>query len=134
MPAHRTTLDGPPPLTKTTLYPGLDEEFSTYLRDRAVLKDVAAERGYRLVRQGKPLDGDYAAAWGFPRKAAGLLIPLLPVLDTGSQPDTPFDGECLLTMPYGEQEDGNVAIGSLDLLAETVQGAFAFSIAEHVPL
>ena len=24
-------------------------------------------------------------------------------------------------MPYGEQEDGNVAIGSLDLLAETVQ-------------
>ena len=30
-------------------------------------------------------------------------------------------GECLLTMPYGEQEDGNVAIGSLDLLAETVQ-------------
>ncbi len=34
----------------------------------------------------------------------------------GSHPDTPFEGECLLTMPYGEQPDGSVAIGSLDLL------------------
>ena len=39
----------------------------------------------------------------------------------GSHPDTPFDGECLLTMPYGKQPDGNVAIGSLDLLADIVQ-------------
>ena len=39
----------------------------------------------------------------------------------GSHPDTPFDGECLLTMPYGEQGDGNVAVGSLELLAESVQ-------------
>ena len=47
----------------------------------------------------------------------------------GSHPDTPFDGECLLTMPYGEQEKGvgddfrdmAVAVGSLDLLEEPVQ-------------
>ncbi len=41
----------------------------------------------------------------------------------GSHPDTPFDGECLLTMPYGKQRDG-VAIGSLDLLAYSVQPSF----------
>ena len=39
----------------------------------------------------------------------------------GSHPDTPFDGECLLTMPYGEQGDGKVAVGSLELMAESVQ-------------
>ena len=47
----------------------------------------------------------------------------------GSHPDTPFDGECLLTMPYGEQEKVagddlrrlKVAVGSLDLLEEPVQ-------------
>ena len=54
----------------------------------------------------------------------------------GSHPDTPFDGECLLTMPYGDpypRANGNgngkgngkpkeaVTIGSLDLLAENVQ-------------
>ena len=39
----------------------------------------------------------------------------------GSHPDTPFDGECLLAMPYGKQSDGNIAVGSLDLLAEHVQ-------------
>ena len=42
----------------------------------------------------------------------------------GSHPDTPFDGECLLTMPYGEQSDGNIALGSLELLAETVYRSF----------
>ena len=61
----------------------------------------------------------------------------------GSHPDTPFDGECLLTMPYGERylrsngngkrngngRNGNgngkpkeaVTVGSLDLLAESAQ-------------
>ena len=62
----------------------------------------------------------------------------------GSHPDTPFDGECLLTMPYGERylrsngngrgngrngKNGNgngkpkeaVTVGSLDLLAESAQ-------------
>ena len=50
-----------------------------------------------------------------------IAVHLTAAMLAGSQPDTPFDGECLLTMPYGAQEDGNVAIGSLDLLAETVQ-------------
>jgi len=37
----------------------------------------------------------------------------------GSHPDTPFDGECLLTMPYGEHPWG-YSVGSLDLLPEQV--------------
>ena len=36
----------------------------------------------------------------------------------GAHPDVPFDGECLLTMPYGGD---SAAIGSLELLAEHVQ-------------
>ena len=39
----------------------------------------------------------------------------------GAHPDTPFEGECLLTMPYGKQGDGSVRIGSLELLPEAVQ-------------
>ena len=50
-----------------------------------------------------------------------IAVHLTAAMLAGTQPDTPFDGECLLTMPYGEQEEDNVAIGSLDLLAETVQ-------------
>ena len=42
----------------------------------------------------------------------------------GSHPDTPFDGECLLTMPYGKQGGKSVAIGSLELLAPYVQSSF----------
>ena len=68
-------------MTQLTPYPGLDAEFSEYLRARAVPEDIAVERGYRLVRQGKPIDGDYAASWGLPRKSAGMLIPLHGVLD-----------------------------------------------------
>ena len=50
-----------------------------------------------------------------------IAVHLTAAMLAGSHPDTPFDGECLLTMPYGEQEDERVAIGSLDLLAKTVQ-------------
>ena len=50
-----------------------------------------------------------------------IAVHLTAAMLAGSHPDTPFDGECLLTMPYGEQDDGSVAIGSLDLLAKTVQ-------------
>ena len=50
-----------------------------------------------------------------------IAVHLTAAMLAGSQPETPFDGECLLTMPFGEQENGRVAIGSLDLLAETVQ-------------
>ena len=39
----------------------------------------------------------------------------------GAHPDVPFDGECLLTMPYGSSDSrGGVSIGSLELLAEHV--------------
>ncbi len=52
-----------------------------------------------------------------------IAVHLTAAMLAGSHPDTPFDGDCLLTMPYGKQEDGNVAIGSLDLLAETIQAS-----------
>ena len=39
----------------------------------------------------------------------------------GSHPATPFEGECLLTMPYGPQADGSVAIGALSLLSDEPQ-------------
>ena len=50
-----------------------------------------------------------------------IAVHLTAAMLAGSHPDTPFDGECLLTMPYAKQKDGNVAIGSLDLLAKEVQ-------------
>ena len=50
-----------------------------------------------------------------------IAVHLTAAMLAGSQPDTPFDGECLLTMPFGQQDNDQVAIGSLDLLAETVQ-------------
>ena len=50
-----------------------------------------------------------------------ISVHLTAAMLAGSHPDTPFDGECLLAMPYGKQSDGNVAVGSLDLLAEHVQ-------------
>ena len=50
-----------------------------------------------------------------------IAVHLTAAMLAGSQPDTPFDGECLLTMPYGQQGDGSVAVGSLDLLAPNVQ-------------
>lgn len=50
-----------------------------------------------------------------------IAVHLTAAMLAGSHPGTPFDGECLLTMPYGKQGDKNVAIGSLDLLAKTVQ-------------
>ena len=50
-----------------------------------------------------------------------VAVHLTAAMLAGAQPDTPFDGECLLTMPYGALKDGSVAIGSLDLLAAEVQ-------------
>ena len=73
-------------LKAPTLYAGLDAEFSAYLRARAVPPDVAAKRGYRMVRQGKREGGgDFAAAWDLPPKAAGMLIPLHGILDPDSK-------------------------------------------------
>ncbi len=59
-----------------------------------------------------------------------MAVHLTAAMLAGSRPATPFDGECLLTMPYGDipstvplddQPSGPVAVGSLDLLAEHVQ-------------
>ena len=50
-----------------------------------------------------------------------IAVHLTAAMLAGSQPDTPFDGECLLTMPFGAQPNDEVAIGSLDLLAAAVQ-------------
>ena len=50
-----------------------------------------------------------------------IAVHLTAAMLAGAHPDTPFDGECLLTMPYGAQPGGEVRIGSLDLLAEHAQ-------------
>lgn len=52
-----------------------------------------------------------------------IAVHLTATMLASSHPDTPFEGECLLTMKYGLQDDGSVAIGSLDLLATEVQAA-----------
>ena len=69
-----------------------------------------------------------------------IAVHLTAAMLAGSHPDTPFDGECLLTMPYGDlypRANGNgngkgkgngepkeaVTVGSLDLLAESVQSS-----------
>ncbi len=70
-----------------------------------------------------------------------IAVHLTAAMLAGSHPDTPFDGECLLTMPYGymnngdpsngrrsngdiangDEGNGKIAVGSLDLLEEPVQ-------------
>ncbi len=44
-----------------------------------------------------------------------VAVHLTAAMLAGSQPDTPFEGECLLTMPYGTYQWGT-SLGSLDLL------------------
>jgi hypothetical protein len=46
-----------------------------------------------------------------------VAVHLTAAMLAGSHPDTPFEGECLLTMPYGSHTWG-VCVGSLDLLQE----------------
>ena len=46
-----------------------------------------------------------------------VAVHLTAAMLAGAHPDTPFEGECLLTMPYGSHEWG-VCVGSLDLLQE----------------
>lgn len=46
-----------------------------------------------------------------------VAVHLTAAMLAGSHPDTPFEGECLLTMPYGKYAWG-VCVGSLDLLEE----------------
>ena len=44
-----------------------------------------------------------------------VAVHLTAAMLAGTHPDTPFEGECLLTMPYGSHSWG-VSVGSLDLL------------------
>jgi hypothetical protein len=53
-----------------------------------------------------------------------VAVHLTAAMLAGSNPDTPFEGECLLTMPYGADQDWGVSLGSLDLLSE--QPSFEF--------
>jgi hypothetical protein len=46
-----------------------------------------------------------------------VAVHLTAAMLAGAHPDTPFEGECLLTMPYGSHQWG-VCVGSLDLLQE----------------
>ena len=51
-----------------------------------------------------------------------IAVHLTATMLAGSHPATPFDGDCLLTMPYGTQNGDSTAIGSLDLLPTEAQG------------
>ena len=37
---------------------------------------------------------------------------------SGAHPDIPYDGSAIFTQPYGLQEDGKIALGSIDLLKD----------------
>ena len=63
----------------------LPAKWAKYLAERGVTPEVARARGYQYVRAGKPIDGDFAAAWGFNQKLSGLLLPIHGLLD----PDPP---------------------------------------------
>ena len=67
-----------------------------------------------------------------------IAVHLTATMLAGSHPDTPFEGDCLLTLPYGTQNGDAVAIGSLDLLAAETQGhlidaAVAMTSGGHAP-
>jgi len=55
-----------------------------------------------------------------------IAVHLTAAMLAGTHPDTPFDGECLLTVPYGRHEWGE-SVGSLNLL--TQQDTFGFMLA-----
>ncbi len=52
-----------------------------------------------------------------------VAVHLTAAMLAGSHPDTPFDGECLLSMPYGKHSWG-YSLGSLDLLSAQVPFPF----------
>ena len=52
-----------------------------------------------------------------------ISVHLTAAMLAGSHPDVPFDGECLLIVPYGKSQDplqADVSLGSLDLLSPHV--------------
>lgn len=52
-----------------------------------------------------------------------VAVHLTAAMLAGTHPDTPFDGECLLSMPYGKHPWG-YSLGSLDLLPEQIPFSF----------
>ena len=58
----------------------LPAEWEQYLAARGVTPEVAQARGYQQVYSGRPLDGNYASAYGFKPSEGGLLMPLHPLL------------------------------------------------------
>lgn len=104
----------------------------------AQVGDLACGTGTLLSKAYQRLSLLHELNGGNPRKLHGPMmrhglvgldvlnigVHLTAAMLAGSHPDTPFDGECLLTMPYGKQDDGTVAIGSLDLLARNVQRSY----------
>ena len=103
----------------------------TQIGDFACGTGTLLSAAYQRLSLLHELHGGDAKALHGPMMAHGLYgldvlniaVHLTAAMLAGAQPDTPFDGECLLTMPYGARDDGNAAIGSLDLLAAEVQPA-----------
>ena len=50
-----------------------------------------------------------------------VAVHLTATMLAGTHPDAPFDGERMLCLDYGDRGDGNVSIGSLELLATVAQ-------------
>jgi hypothetical protein len=73
--------------------------------ERAKIHDLVLEEIEMALRSGDALD------------VLTVAVHLTAAMLAGTYPDTPFDGECLLTMPYGSHSWG-VCVGSLDLLEE----------------
>ena len=58
----------------------LTTELKNYLTERGVMEEAAQARGYREVYSGKPTGPEFAATYGFPQTAGGLLIPMHPLI------------------------------------------------------
>ena len=92
-------------MTSHTDY-GLPPKWSEYLAERGVPPYVARARGYRYFRAGKPIDGDYAAVWGFGPKYSGLLIPLHGLL-APEPPPSSFASTTRRTSPMARESPGD---------------------------
>ena len=97
--------------------------------------DFACGTGTLLSAAYSRLSLLYEIHGGDPRELHGLMmenglfgIDVLPpavhltaTMLAGTHPDAPFDGERLLCLDYGDRGDGNVSIGSLELLTAVTQ-------------
>ena len=99
--------------------------WNQYLEERGISENVVRSRGYKVVVSGKPLDGQFAAAYGFPQKAGGLLIPLHPLLGgeayqlrytPGSEPNGPKGKPVKFLTPGGQSNCLSTSPLTRDLL------------------